>query len=84
MVNELHTEYEENNENSWKNMTFVFNRNGQYGIQFGYDDFHQSEYNLTDLKMIWMYEVLGTEPEDEADKQKLEAYKEKNIKLFWK
>ena len=31
-----------------------------------------------------MYEVLGTEPEDEADKQKLEAYREKNIKLFWK
>ena len=84
MVNELHTEYEENNENSWKNMTFVFNRNGQFDIQFGYEDFHQSEYNLTDLKMIWMYEVLGTEPEDEADKQKLEAYKEKNIKLFWK
>lgn len=37
----------------------VFNRNGQFDIQFGYDDFHQSEYNLTDLKMIWMYEVLG-------------------------
>lgn len=84
IVNELHTEYDENNENSWKNITFVFGRNGQFDMKFGYDDFSQGEYNLTDLKMIWMYEVLGTEPEDEVDKQKLELYKEKNIKLFWK
>lgn len=84
IVNELHTEYEDNNENSWKNITFVFDRNGQFDMKFGYDDFSQEEYNLTDLKMIWMYEVLGTEPEEEVDKQKLEIYKEKNKKLFWK
>ena len=53
-------------------------------MRFGYDNYCQGDYNLTELKMIWMYEVLGIEPEDETDKQKLEIYKGKNIKLFWK
>lgn len=83
-VNELQDEYKANNENVWKNLTFVLNSNGQFNMRFGYDDFRQSEYDLSDQHMIWMYEVLGIEPEDERDIQKLKAYKDKNVKLFWK
>lgn len=83
-INELHVEYKENNEKVWTNMTLVLNRNGQFDMKFGYDDVHQGEYNLSDKKMIWMYEVLGIEPEDERDKQIFRSYKEKNVKMFWK
>ena len=33
-------------------------------MRFGYNDFRQSEYDLSDQHMIWMYEVLGIEWEE--------------------
>ncbi len=83
-INELHIEYKENNEKEWINMTFILERSGKFEVKFGYDSLHQSEYNLYEQKVIWMYEVLGVEPEDERLKNKLNSYKEKNVKMFWK
>lgn len=83
-INELHIEYKENNEKEWINMTFILERSGKFEAKLCYDSLHQSEYNLYEQKMIWMYEVLGVEPEDERLKNKLNCYKEKNVKMFWK
>ena len=84
IVVELYNEYKDNNENVWTNFTFVMDCNGKFDMKFSYDDVLKSGFNNTERQRIWMYEVMGKEPEKENHKELIRRYLDKNTKLFWK
>ena len=62
---DLYNEYKENNESVWTNLTFLLDNTGKFNIKYNYDDVLNSEFTAGERQIIWEYDVLGIEPEEE-------------------
>ena len=77
-VNQLHDEYKENNDKVWTNLTFTLECDGSFNIKFNYEDNVQSKYTINEKQIIWEYEVIGLEPEDDENKELINNYIKNN------
>ena len=73
---DLNREYAANYEKVWTNLTLILERSGKFDIKFGYEDVLHCGYDSFDRRKIWMYEVIGVEPEDEEGKALIQRYLE--------
>ncbi len=73
VIGELYLEFKNNNEIMWSNLTFKLEKSGGFNINFNYEDVLNSEFTSGERQIIWEYEVLGIEP-DEEDKEMLNRY----------
>ena len=71
---DLNKEYAANFEKAWTNLTFVLEKNGKFNIKYSYEDVLNTGFNSLQRQKIWMYEVLGKEPEKEEDKALIQRY----------
>ena len=65
IVTELHTEFKNNNDVVWSNLTFKLDNKGEFSMDYNYDDILNSEFTSGDRQIIWEYEVIGIEPNEE-------------------
>ena len=73
---DLNREYAANYEKVWTNLTLILERSGKFDIKFGYEDVLHCGYDSFDRRKIWMYEVIGVEPEDDEGKALIQRYLE--------
>ncbi|WP_353853653.1 antitoxin YezG family protein [Bacillus sp. Bos-x628] len=71
-IQELWREFKDNGQESWTNFTMIFDKIGNFNIDFNYEDL--SETNPHERKTIWKYEHLGIMPKSNSGKKYLEKY----------
>jgi uncharacterized protein (TIGR01741 family) len=69
-LQELWNEFKHNEK--WTNLTFVFDSNGNFKVDYDYEDL--SNADDYERRLIWKYKYLGLIPEDDDDKKFLEEY----------
>ena len=77
----LNSEYKQNNESVWTNLTFLLDNTGKFKIKYNYDDVLKSEFTSGERQIIWEYEVLGVEPELKEYKEMINKYLESKNNL---
>lgn len=75
-LTDLHDEYANNYDRAWTNLTFILENSGKFNIKYNYEDVLNCGFNDIERHMIWKYEVLGIEPEDEGGKALIQRYLE--------
>ncbi|MCI6693247.1 MAG: antitoxin YezG family protein [Clostridium sp.] len=81
IIQELNSEYKQNNESVWTNLTFLLDNTGKFKIKYNYDDVLKSEFTSGERQIIWEYEVLGVEPELKEYKEMINKYLESKNNL---
>ncbi|WP_243291874.1 antitoxin YezG family protein [Bacillus sp. FJAT-47783] len=72
LVQELWREFKDNEQEPWTNFTFILDKEGQFKIDYNYDDL--SNVDLHKRKTIWKYKHLGIVPKSNSGKKFLEEY----------
>ncbi|MGP4079139.1 immunity protein YezG family protein [Pseudalkalibacillus sp. R45] len=67
----LRKEFERNNQELWSGVTFIIDHNGNFKINYDYDD---SERGAYENKVIWEYRYLNIRPEDEWEQKVINSY----------
>lgn len=76
IIQELNAEYKQNNESIWTSLTFRLENTGRFNIKYNYDDVLNSEFTNGERQIIWEYEVLNIEPEEQQYREMIKKYLE--------
>lgn len=76
LVAELHNEFVNSGGVAWTSITFSLDNTGKFKADFGYEDVLNSPFSSGERQIIWEYEVLGLEP-DEEYQELVKGYLEK-------
>lgn len=72
LIQELWRAFKDNGQETWTNLTMVFDKVGKFNIDFNYDDL--SKIDSHERKTIWKYKHLGIIPKSNSGKKHLEKY----------
>lgn len=73
-IQDLWRAFKDNEQEPWTNLTFKFDRTGEFNIEFNYEDL--SEADPHERKIIWKYKYFGIVPKSNSGKRHLEKYLE--------
>lgn len=69
---DLWTEFKNNNQEPWRNLTFYLDRTGKFNIDFSYD--FLSETDDYENFVLWTYKTLGVRIGSDYENQMIESY----------
>lgn len=69
---ELWSEFHNNNQEPWTNLTMYLDNTGDFKIDYSYEDL--SDADDYERSIIWEHKYLGITPDDEDDKKFLDNY----------
>ncbi|WP_374720044.1 antitoxin YezG family protein [Parageobacillus toebii] len=72
LLQELWNEFKINSNQPWSNLTLILDNEGNFKIDYSYDDL--SKVDPHEQQIIWEYKYLGLIPEDDDDKEFLKEY----------
>lgn len=74
LFDELRDEFKKQSSDIWTNLTLNLDRNGEFSIDYDYEDVLASKYTDTERQVIWEYKHLGITPISESKRKFLEQY----------
>lgn len=74
LFDELRDEFKKQSSDIWTNLTLNLDRNGEFSIDYDYEDVLASKYTDTERQVIWEYKHLGITPISESSRKFLEQY----------
>ncbi|KAF1677295.1 MULTISPECIES: antitoxin YezG family protein [Bacillus] len=74
LFDELRDEFKKQSSDIWTNLTLNLERNGEFSIDYDYEDVLASKYTDTERQVIWEYKHLGITPMSESSRKFLEQY----------
>lgn len=77
VVADLNNEFVNAGDPVWTSIIFYMDSIGKFKADFSYEDILNSEFTSGERQIIWEYEVLGIEPEDEDAKELVKRYLKK-------
>lgn len=66
LFDELRDEFKKQSSDIWTNLTLNLDRNGEFSIDYDYEDVLASKYTDTERQVIWEYKHLGITPISES------------------
>ncbi|WP_027086708.1 immunity protein YezG family protein [Cohnella panacarvi] len=78
-LEELWHEFKSNDREPWTNLTMIFNREGNFKIDYDYEDL--TDANDHERVIIWKHKYLNLWPSGEDDKKFLEEYLKSNNEM---
>lgn len=78
LMEELHEEFRTHNDEVWTNLTLSLSSLGKFNTSYGYEDVLSSEITIDERRLLFKYKHLDLIPEDEQDRQFVEAYFKKH------
>ncbi|MCD7911093.1 DUF600 family protein [Bacillus velezensis] len=75
-LEELWHEFKNNDQEPWTSLTMVIKSDGEFNIDFSYEDLTNA--NDHKRKIVWKHKYLGLWPENQDDKEFLEHHIELN------
>nr|MDH3076291.1 DUF600 family protein [Bacillus velezensis] len=69
LFDELRDEFKKQSSDIWTNLTLNLDRNGEFSIDYDYEDILASKYTDTERQVIWEYKHLGITPISESEEK---------------